>query len=156
MKRSIWDNIEFKQEVGLTEDIETDVLIIGGGIAGISTAYHLIGCGKKVTLIDRDVCGRGVSLYTTAKLTYLQQLNYYKLKKMHGFEKAKDYLLATKEIITTVKDIIEKNDMECDFEEVPSYVMSNDNNIVRNLFKIVSYYNATKNNLTHHYFSLMR
>ncbi|QVK21013.1 FAD-dependent oxidoreductase [Mycoplasmatota bacterium] len=127
MKKSLWDDVDYNELDPLKENVETDVLIIGGGIAGISTAYHLIDSGKRVTLIDRDVCGRGVSLYTTGKLTFLQKLIYHKLEFYHGFEKARDYLFATKKIINEVSEIINENDIDCDYEEVPSYVVSNKN-----------------------------
>ncbi|XMB86097.1 FAD-dependent oxidoreductase [Mycoplasmatota bacterium WC44] len=125
MNKSIWDNIDYDVCDSLSEDIETDVLIVGGGIAGMSACYHLRNSGLKITLIDRESCGRGVSLYTTGKLTYLQKLNYYKLEKDFGFEKAKDYLFATKGIIEEVEKIIEINNIDCDFKKVPSYVVAN-------------------------------
>ena len=50
-----------------------DVLIIGGGITGISTAYHLIDSGLKVCLVEKNLIGSGVTSRTTGKLTYLQE-----------------------------------------------------------------------------------
>ena len=76
----------------LNKDIEVDVLIIGGGITGISTAYHLINKNLKVCLVEKNNIGCGVTSRTTGKLTYLQENIYSKLVNFHGREKAKLYL----------------------------------------------------------------
>lgn len=71
MIRSLWqDNINVEIEEPLDNNIETDILIVGGGISGISTAFYLKDSNFKVTLVDRDRVGFGVSSLSTAKLTF--------------------------------------------------------------------------------------
>ena len=70
---------------------KTDILIIGGGMAGLSCAYYLKDLGKKVTLIEKGKIGHGVTARTTAKITFLQQLNYQKISSIHDFKTAKLY-----------------------------------------------------------------
>ena len=71
---SIWlKGIKTKTLPSLKKDIETDILIIGGGITGISTAFYLKDSKLKITLIDSDKVGYGVTSKTTGKLTYLQE-----------------------------------------------------------------------------------
>ena len=56
-----------------------DILIIGGGITGITTAYYLKDSGYKVLLIDKGKIGNGTTGKTTAKITYLQKTIYQDL-----------------------------------------------------------------------------
>ena len=63
---SIWlDTKNKNNRPKLTKDIEVDVLIIGGGMTGISTAYHLINTNLKVCLVERNTIASGVSSRTT-------------------------------------------------------------------------------------------
>lgn len=60
---SIWkENINNKELKPIAKDIDCDVLIIGGGIAGLSTAYFLKDSNKNIVLIDKEICGRGPAL----------------------------------------------------------------------------------------------
>ena len=79
-KQSIWLK-DFKNNVTiLNKDIDCDVLIIGAGITGLSTAYHLINSNLKVVVVEKDEIGNDVTARTTGKITYLQELIYIKLK----------------------------------------------------------------------------
>ena len=69
---SIWSEELKNKFVELDKDISVDVLIIGGGITGINTAYHLIDSGLSVCLVEKNNIGGGVTSKTTGKLTYLQ------------------------------------------------------------------------------------
>jgi len=124
---SIWlDNLEESKVKKLNEDIVVDVLIIGGGITGLSTAYHLKDSNLKVCLTERNLIGHGVTARTTAKLTYLQELIYSKLSNCFDEKTAKLYLNSQKDAINIVKNIIEENNIGCNFESVSSYVFTND------------------------------
>ena len=123
---SIWSDLKQKKICPkLSNDIETDVLIIGGGITGLSTAYHLMNKNLKVCLVERNEIASGVTSKTTGKLTFLQENIYSKLNTYHGKEKSKLYLDSQLEAINIVKDIVSKNKINCDLEEVNSYVFSN-------------------------------
>lgn len=124
--KSIWKEKQKQICPKLEENITTDVLIIGGGITGISTAYHLINSNLKVVLVEKNEIVNGVTSRTTGKLTYLQENIYSKLKKYHGIDKSKLYLHSQIEAINMVKDIIEKENIECNLEKVKSFVFTND------------------------------
>ena len=69
---SIWfegvkDNVCDK----LKKDIDCDVLIIGGGMAGLSVAYQMMNLKYNVVLIDKDMCGKGATSKNTGKLTWI-------------------------------------------------------------------------------------
>ena len=121
---SIWE-IDIKQEPTLNKDIKTDILIIGGGITGMSIAYHLKDSNQKVTLVERDRIGSGVTKRTTGKLTYLQELIYSKLEKNISFNTAKLYLESQIEAINLVKTIIKENNINCDLEDNTSITYTN-------------------------------
>ena len=128
MNHSIWlEGIKKKKYPELTNDLEVDVLIIGGGLTGISTAYHLRNTNLKVALVEKNQIGHGVTSRTTGKLTYLQENIYSKLVNYHGFEKAKLYLQSQKDAIELVKGIIKTHQIDCDFQKVDSYVFTTKN-----------------------------
>lgn len=118
INKSLWlDNAKENKVKELKEDLIVDVLIIGGGMTGLSTAYHLKDSKLNICLVDRGLIAHGVSSRTTGKLTYLQENIYTKLQ-----DKAKMYYESQKEAINLVKEIINKNNIDCDYEEVSSYV----------------------------------
>lgn len=118
---SIWlDNKDNFNYPVLNNDIECDILIIGGGISGISILYHLLENQKNVVLVERGKLGEGVSARTTGKLTYLQDNIYTKLNNEYSYEVAKLYYESQKEAINIVKEIINKNNIKCDFTKQTS------------------------------------
>lgn len=124
-EKSIWSEIKQKEICPkLEKDISVDVLIIGGGITGISTAYHLINNNLKVALVEKNEIAHGVTSRTTGKLTFLQENIYSKLKTYHGIDKTKLYLDSQIEAIELVKNIVEENNINCNLEKVNSYVFT--------------------------------
>lgn len=124
---SLW-NEEIKQtESELNKDLNVDVLIIGGGITGISTAYHLINSNLKVCLVEKNIIGSGVTSRTTAKITYLQE-NYSNIKKYTNEKISKKYLESQKEAIKIITETIKKENIDCNLEKVKSYIVNNKNN----------------------------
>lgn len=124
-KMSLWekylDKFTFKS---LEESIEVDTLIIGGGIAGLTTLYYLKEL-PSVCLVDASCIGKGVTQNTTGKLNYLQGTIYSDLKANIKEETAIKYLNSQKYAISLVKDIIEKEKIECDLEQIDSYIFTN-------------------------------
>lgn len=108
----------------LDKDIECDILIIGGGIAGLSVAYQVMDLGKSVVLIEKDWCGMGATSKNTGKLTWMQGLCYSKLSKNYNDNVAKLYLDSQKEAISIVKKIVEENKIDCHLTKTKAYVFS--------------------------------
>lgn len=149
-EKSIWkEGITNEMCPSLKQDITVDVLIIGGGMTGISTAYHLINSGLSVCLVEKNEVANGVTSRTTGKLTYLQEDMTSKISKYHGKEKAKQYVKSQMDAIQIVKNIVEKENIACDLEKVDSYVFSEDEkkiNKEKELFQEfgIPIYKATK------------
>lgn len=126
---SLWTTIEDKIICDpLTENISVDVLIIGGGITGISTLYHLINSNLKVCLVEKNTVGSGITSKTTGKLTYLQENILSKINKYLNIKNAKLYLESQKDAINIVKNIINKEKIDCNLDEVKSFLLGINNN----------------------------
>ena len=122
---SIWTkSMDLPSFPQLQGDKKTDVLIVGGGMAGILCAYFLQKQGIDYVLVEgRTICS-GVTKNTTAKITSQHGLIYHKLVKNMGIEKTAMYLQANQEALQTYEELCQK--IECNFEVKPSYVYSLD------------------------------
>ncbi len=120
--KSIWQGVTLPQFQSLKGDISTDVLIIGGGIAGLLTAYFLNKAGVDYILVEKDKIASGVTANTTAKITYGHSFNYHKILSLRGKEAAQGYYLANKKAVETYFEIT-KN-IDCDFEVKDNFVYS--------------------------------
>lgn len=121
-KKSIWLKDFSNNITTLDKDISCDVLIIGAGITGLSTAYHLMNHNLRIVVVDRNEIGNGVTAKTTGKITYLQELIYTKFKNELGEEISKKYLQSQLEAIDILTNIIKKEKIACDLEQVKSFV----------------------------------
>lgn len=104
----------------LKRDIQTDILVIGGGLAGLLCAYFLNADGADVVLVEsRKICG-GISGNTTAKITSQHGAVYNDLINRFGVQKAKLYLEANNSALEEYRRMCA--DIDCDFEEKSAYV----------------------------------
>lgn len=106
----------------LSKDVEADVCIIGAGIFGITCAYYLSNLGFNVVVLEKDYIGSKTTGHTTAKITSQHDLFYNYLVSSYGNGFAKDYLEANEQAIQNIKDIIDKENIKCDFEYQNNYV----------------------------------
>lgn len=127
MKETLWQKVQLDKYDKLEEDLETDVLVIGGGICGILCAYQL---SKKynVVLVEKNQIASGRTARTTAVITALQDIYYKDLIKRKGKIKAKLYLEANVKAIEEYQTLAEQYDF--DFERVSSYKYFKNNEIL--------------------------
>ena len=120
---SIWSetskNDGFPQ---LRGNLRTDVVIVGGGLAGVLCLKELTDRGVDCVLLEAKSIGSGITKNTTAKITFQHGLIYDKLIKNVGLEKAKQYLTANKNALEKFKKMAEE--FPCDFEEKDAFVYS--------------------------------
>jgi len=107
-------------------DIKTDYLIIGGGFAGITCLYLLVSAGLQATLVDADRIGYGCSGRNTGKITAQHGLVYYDIEKKFGLERAKSYYEANYRAQELIETLIEKYNIQCDFQKVRACIYTQD------------------------------
>lgn len=105
----------------LNGDGHVDVVVIGGGITGITTAFLLKKAGLAVVLIDAGRIIKGTTGYTTAKITSLHRLVYADLIEKFGRKKAQQYSDANQAAIEMIASLVEEYKIPCDFERKPAY-----------------------------------
>ena len=104
----------------LREDVQTDVLIIGGGLAGLLCADRLAKAGIDYALVEADVLCGGITKNTTAKITSQHGLIYDALIRRFGVEKARLYLEANQHALRQYRTLCQ--DIDCDFEQQDAFV----------------------------------
>lgn len=132
---SIWKDVDSKDCKIVKENMKTDVLIIGGGMTGLSILYELKNSGLKVTLVERERCGSGVTSRSTAKMTFLQDNTISNI----GKKKAKKYLKSQVEAANRLRNIIQRERIDCDLKEVDSYLFTSQ---FKNLKKLEQVYSV--------------
>lgn len=121
---SLWEkDIMMKSYDPLKENKVVDILIVGGGMTGINSLYFLKD-QKNVMLVEANKIGQGVSLNTTGKINYLQESTLGHLILTKQYTKAKIYLASQIEGIKLLKKIIKMEQIECNLEEVTSYLVT--------------------------------
>lgn len=106
----------------LKKNLEVDVVVVGGGITGLTTAYLLKRAGKSVAVLERDRCSVVDTGHTTAHLTAVTDLSRGELKSAFGAEAARAVWDAGVAAIDQVVKNIRREDIACDFQWVPGYL----------------------------------
>lgn len=122
---SLWEQTWTRPHFGrLDSDETTDILIIGGGMAGILCAWMLQQAGISYILAEADTLCSGATGSTTVKLTSQHGRIYHKLIQAFGVDRAKQYLSVNEAALQQYRELCQG--MDCDFEEKPAYVYSLD------------------------------
>ncbi|HEX5797678.1 MAG TPA: FAD-binding oxidoreductase [Candidatus Saccharimonadales bacterium] len=122
---SYWiDSTERSEYRALADDIDTDVVVVGGGIAGLTCAYLLSKSGKKVVVIEKDAIGSGVTGHTTGKVTSQHSVVYSELYDRLGKDEARLYGEANQTALTEINRIIKREKIDCDWQKQDNYVFS--------------------------------
>ena len=120
---SIWiENVVRPAFPTMPGSLKTDVLIIGGGMAGLLCAHMLKKAGVDCILVEAKKICDGTTCGTTAKITLQHGLIYDKLIQQFGQEKAQMYLFAQQKALREFTRLCQS--FACDYEKQDSFVYS--------------------------------
>lgn len=135
---SIWQHNmpEYIPQTHTLTDEVFDVIIVGGGITGITTALQLQKAGKKCILAEAHTIGFGTSGGTTAHLNTFMDNSYAQIEKDFGEDNAQLVATVAREALDLVKKNIKEYNIECEHSEQPGYLYSQDKNQTKELDEI--------------------
>src|SRR5918996_1146684 len=106
----------------LAQNISVDVAIVGGGIAGVTTAYLLSKSGKSVALLEDGYIGSGETGRTTAHITHALDDRYYNLEQKHGLDGAHSAANSHTAAINLIESTVKEENIDCDFERLDGFL----------------------------------
>src|ERR1043165_9142815 len=123
MHVSLWtDTHDTPAYKPLQQNIETDVVIVGGGLAGLSVAYCIAKTGKKVVVLEDGLIGSGETGRTTAQLVTAFDDRYYEMERIFGEAKTKLIANSHKAAIDFVEQTVKDENIDCGFERVNGFL----------------------------------
>lgn len=124
---SIWNTTEqISARPALDDSIETEAAVIGGGMAGVLTAYFLQQAGLRTVVLEAGRMGSGQTGRTTAKITSQHGPVYRTLIRSFGMERAGQYAHSQQQAIEAYEQLIQAEKIDCDFERLPAYLYTTD------------------------------
>jgi glycine/D-amino acid oxidase-like deaminating enzyme/nitrite reductase/ring-hydroxylating ferredoxin subunit len=119
----------------LESNLETEVVIVGGGIAGLTTAYCLATSGKKVIVIEDGYIGSGETGRTTAQIVTALEDRYFQMEDIFGKENATLIAESHRSAIDFIAEVVNKENIDCDFERLDGYLFLHPTDKQENLQK---------------------
>lgn len=124
---SVWHGTFIPSFEPVMSNLQTETCIVGGGITGISIAYQMAKRGHKVTLVEAFRLGSGQTGRTTAHLTCQLEEQFTELLKMHDKETVSTFLEAHRRAIDVMEEIIETENISCDFKRLDGFLFCGEN-----------------------------
>lgn len=115
---------KYPQFQTLKGNLDTDVCVIGSGIAGISTAYELVNRGHKVTMLEAREVLSGETGRTSGHLSNALDDKYTEIMKKHGRDGAKAAAESHTWALNQVGEIAKKLNIDCEYRHLPAYEIS--------------------------------
>ncbi|HLD21703.1 MAG TPA: FAD-binding oxidoreductase [Patescibacteria group bacterium] len=106
----------------LSENINTDIAIVGGGISGLVTGYLLAQTGKKIVLVEKDIIGSGETAHTTAFITAAFDTSLQERVSWYNKTTATVVWQSGQKAIDTIEKIITTEHIDCDFVRSPAFI----------------------------------
>jgi glycine/D-amino acid oxidase-like deaminating enzyme/nitrite reductase/ring-hydroxylating ferredoxin subunit len=116
------DSASIPTSRSIDRDLDADVVVVGGGITGLTTAYLLAESGKSVVILDRDRCGQIDTGHTTAHITMVTDVRLRDLVDRFGKTHAQAVWDAGLAAAAQIESIVGAHEMACSFERVDGYL----------------------------------
>jgi glycine/D-amino acid oxidase-like deaminating enzyme/nitrite reductase/ring-hydroxylating ferredoxin subunit len=116
----------------LAGDLDTDILVIGAGVAGLTTAYQLSRGGRRVTVVDRGRFGRGMTARTSAHLSFVLDDRFHELARSRGEAAARQWY-ESQAAAVDLFEAISGDGVECGFARIDGILMAADDKDIDNL-----------------------
>ena len=120
--RSLWTDTVVADAPALADDKRVDTVVVGSGIAGLSTAYELACRGQKVAVLDRGRIAGGMTARTSAHLTSQSDDGFKTVTQVRGLDGAKAFYESHAAAIDRVEAIAQEERIECHFRRVNGYL----------------------------------
>lgn len=128
----------------IKQDCTYDIVIVGGGMSGITLAYRLNNSNFNVALLESDTLASKTTGHTTGKVTCLHDVICVDICKAYGNDKAKEYFDSNNESLNEIKEIIEMNKIDCDFQENIAYISASDKVNCEKILKQIKLFKSWK------------
>lgn len=126
-EQSVWlATAEFPAFPPAAGDLSADVVVIGGGLVGLTTALLAARDGADVVVVEAAGVGSRTSGHTTGKVTSQHTVIYDELIRRHGRDKARQYADANQAGVERVAALAGELGIDCELVRTPAYVYSND------------------------------
>ena len=122
--KSVWTAVKLLETSPLQEHLTVDVCVVGGGIAGMSTAYLLASAGKSVAVLDDGPIGGGQTAFTTAHLSNALDDRYFELQRIHGEHGARVAAESHTAAIECIESIVRQESIDCEFQRLDGYLFA--------------------------------
>ena len=117
-----WKQLDFPAFPVLKSDLQTEIAVIGGGLAGILTAYDLHRSGAEVVVLEANRIGSGQTSGTTAKLTAQHGLRYSRLRKEIASNIAGEYAQTQLSAVSRLRRLVQEQNIACDWEDCTTFL----------------------------------
>lgn len=125
--RSPWMKVGvFPSAIPLAGDLDTDILVIGAGIAGLSVAYELLVRGRRVSVVDRGAIGSGMTARTTAHLSAISDDGYAAFISRRGEDMARQFHDSHSGAIARIAQIVAAESIDCHFRRLDGLLFPGD------------------------------
>jgi glycine/D-amino acid oxidase-like deaminating enzyme/nitrite reductase/ring-hydroxylating ferredoxin subunit len=136
MGTSVWrDTVSVAKFPALSGKHETEIAVIGAGIAGLTVAYYLAQEGKKVTVVDDGEIGSGETGNTTAHLVNAFDDRFFEIERPYDRKRSRLTADSHTAAIDAVEKIVAHEKIDCDFERLDGYLFPNADDSVATLKK---------------------
>jgi glycine/D-amino acid oxidase-like deaminating enzyme/nitrite reductase/ring-hydroxylating ferredoxin subunit len=122
---AVWSSSDFSASYpSLTGDIQAEVAIIGAGITGLSTAYHLCKAGKKVVILEQSQVGKGTTGSSTGNLYAPIDERLSSILSKHGENTLRLVAESRMAAVDFIEQRVREFNIDCEFQRVPWHLFT--------------------------------